>query len=54
MIEDTETKVEIKKSKLFALQLDESKDIQNNIIGPHKIRYFNSYCRFLVVEQNKF
>jgi hypothetical protein len=34
MVEDTETQLieKFKKSKLFALQLDESTDIQNNSI----------------------
>jgi hypothetical protein len=41
MAEDTETQLteEIKKSKLSALQLDESTTIQNNSILPAYVRY---------------
>ena len=43
MEENTETKVveKIKKSKLFALQLDESTDIQNNSILLAYVRYID-------------
>ena len=41
--EDTETQLieKIKKSKLFALQLDESTDIQNNSILIMYVRYID-------------
>jgi len=43
MTEDTETQLteKIKKSKLFALQLDESTDIQNNSILLMYVRYID-------------
>jgi len=43
MVEDTETQIteKIKKSKLFALQLDESTDIQNNSILLTYVRYID-------------
>jgi len=43
MAEDTETQLieEIKKSKLFALQLKESSDIQNNNILLTYVRYID-------------
>ena len=43
MAEDTETQLieKIKKSKLFALQLDESTDIQNNSILIMYVRYID-------------
>jgi len=43
MAEDTETRIteKIKKSKLFALQLDESTDIQNSSISLTYVRYID-------------
>ena len=43
MAEDTEKQLteKIKKSKLFALQLDESTDIQNNSILLKYVRYID-------------